>query len=145
MASDNKKEIQRYINNFTSFEEKLNGDRELFAHELRKKALAELNNVEFPTLKDEEWKYTSIGPILKHEFVPAGKISLPASVKEYVEKNLFCGFNCHRLVFVNGLFSEELSDIKELPKGAVVKSLRKAVKENSELVKKEFPRPLFGG
>jgi Fe-S cluster assembly protein SufD len=144
MSVENKSEKQWYIDSFASFEKKLNGDKELFPHELRKEAISKFESLNFPTLKDEEWKYTSIAPILKNNFIPAQNAEMTNAAKKEIEEKLFCGFECHRLVFVNGLFSAELSEVKTLPKGVVVGSLREIAKTNPELVKKHLTK-LPGG
>ncbi|MBU1349358.1 Fe-S cluster assembly protein SufD, partial [Patescibacteria group bacterium] len=51
-----------YISNFKSFEEKLNGQSQSFFHKFRKDALIKFSELEFPTTKNEEWKYTNINP-----------------------------------------------------------------------------------
>ena len=140
MAVDNKNVNQWYCDSFISFEEKLNGDKKLFTHELRREAVSRLESINFPTQKDEEWKYTNVSPILKNNFIPAGSAFLNDTVKADIEKKLFCGFDCHRLVFVNGLYNEGLSDVKPLPKGAVIGSLRDAIKNQPELIKQHFPK-----
>ncbi len=138
MPLENKNEKQWYIDNFNSFEQKLNGEKKLFTHEFRKEALAKFESYNFPTNKDEEWKYTNINPILKNNFTPALNIDKGYTAKEDLEQYFFSGFEHHRLVFINGIFSASLSDVKSLPKGVVIGSLRINAKENSEIVKKYF-------
>jgi Fe-S cluster assembly protein SufD len=138
MSVENIKEKQWYIDNFASFEKKLNGGKELFVHELRKDAISRFESLNFPTLKDEEWKYTSIAPILSNNFVPAQSIELSDAVKKEIEEKHFCGFECHKVVFVNGLFSGELSEIKILPQGVVMGGLSEIARSNPELVKKHL-------
>lgn len=138
MTLENKNEKQWYVDNFKSFEEKLNGEKKLFTHELRKEALQKFENINYPTLKDEEWKYTNISPIIKNNFTPALNFVQDDISKQGIEKCFFTGFDHHRLVFVNGLYSEKLSDIKSLPKGAVIGSLRNAAETHPEIIKKYF-------
>ena len=138
MQSENKNEKQWYIDNFKSFELKLNGEKKLFTHELRKEALSKFESFNFPTNKDEEWKYTNVNPILKNNFTPALNIGQPSVTRAEIEKYFFSGFEHHRLVFINGIFSSTLSDVKSLPDGVVVGSLRISSKENPEIVKKYF-------
>lgn len=139
MTAENKKEKQWYYDNFELFEKSLNGDKELFTNALRNEALSKFRNIDFPSLKDEEWKYTNVNPILKNGFTPAKEINISAELKENIENKMFCGFGCHRLVFVNGIFSEELSALKPLPEGVIINSLRKTIKENPAVVREHFP------
>ncbi len=139
MSVENNK--QWYIDNFTRFESHLNGEKNLFPHAGRRNALEKLAVTGFPTLKEEEWKYTNVAPIIKNGFYPAYAINENNINKKELEKNFFCGLECHRLVFINGLYSKELSKVNSLPKGAVVASLRDAIKTNPELVKKYITLP----
>ncbi len=123
-----------YIENFNTFQKKLNGQSKSFLNEIRKEAMNRLTELDFPTNRNEEWKYTNVSPILKQNFIPAVNTTIPKFTKEEIKKFLFNDFDCHLLVFVNGFFSEELSKISLLPKGVIVGSLKKILKENPELI-----------
>ncbi|KAB2847235.1 MAG: Fe-S cluster assembly protein SufD [Melioribacteraceae bacterium] len=129
-----------YISNFKPFEEKLNGQSKTFFHNYRKDALKKFAELEFPTTKNEEWKYTNVSPILKYNFNLAFNSDKPELTKEEIQKYLFDGFEYHLLVFVNGIFSKELSDIFELPEGAVVDSLNNVLKSKPELIKEHISK-----
>ncbi len=80
--------------------------------DLRTKAMQVFENEGFPTIKHEEWKYTSLVPILRKNYsltASAGKVS-----KEEVEKYSL-KTDSYRLVFVDGGFSEEHSDLENAP------------------------------
>ena len=79
MASKSEKfeEVKNsYISRFDSFERKLNGHSDTFLHDYRKAALEQLRELSFPTIKDEQWKYTNVTPILKEDF------KLPVTMEE---------------------------------------------------------------
>ncbi len=127
-----------YIDNFGKFENSLNGGASAPIHEIRKDAISNFSKLEFPTTRNEEWKYTSIAPLLKHTFVPAEKITPEdASV---IRQFLFNELEHSLLVFVNGFYSEELSDIKDLPDGVVAGSIADAIEDHSEIVQKHFSK-----
>ena len=65
-----------YISNFETFENSLNGGSLKPIHQVRKEAIANFSNLNFPTTHDEEWRFTNITPLLKHNFVPAEKVKL---------------------------------------------------------------------
>lgn len=123
-----------YIENFKTYEGKLNGDSKSFLHQIRKDALKQFAETSFPTLRNEEWKYTDVTPIVKQNFTPAVNSVSEKFTKEQINKFLFKDFDCHLLVFVNGIFSEGLSSIGDLPKGAAVGSLRKLSNENPSVI-----------
>ena len=129
---------ERYISQFQNYENTLNGQTKTFLHELRKSAIASLNEMSFPTQKVEEWKYTNINPILKHNFIHPLSADKLSDTKNEIEKYLFSGFDYHLVVIVNGIYSEELSDIRNLPNGVVVGSLDKISRENPNLIKENF-------
>lgn len=132
--TDSQNNIEWYVSNFKLFEEKLNGQSKSFLHDIRKYALKQLAELDFPTNKNEEWKYTNISPILKHNFIPAINTVLPKFSNSTIKEFLFRDFDYHLIVFVNGIYSENLSEVGELPVGVVLGSLNKLVKENPKLI-----------
>ena len=57
-----------FVKNFDAFEEGLNGEKTPKLHRIRKEALKNFSDLSLPTLKDEEWRYTNISPLLKYNF-----------------------------------------------------------------------------
>ena len=125
-----------YLTLFKNFENSLNGGKSKSVHDLRKSAIAYFSELQFPTTKDEEWKYTNIAPMLKHTFKPFEKNIGNYDIK--VNHFLFDKMEHSLLVFVNGVYSNELSKIKELPDGVIIKSLAEAIKEENLIVKKHL-------
>lgn len=136
---ENKTDIKQYfINQFDEFEKSLNGERSSDFHKVRKEAIGKFAELTFPTQKDEEWKYTNISSLLKHNFSPA---VVKANVSsETINKFLFDKMEHSLLVFVNGNFSAELSKLIDIPKGVVIGSLAEALKNNNSVVKKHLGR-----
>jgi Fe-S cluster assembly protein SufD len=127
-----------YTSQFDSFEKRLNGEKSAAVHPLRKEALNRFGLLEFPTQKDEEWKYTNISPLLKHNFVPSGgKVPIE---KELVRKNLFDEMEHSLIVFVNGHYAEEHTKLFDLPEGVIANSISDAIKNDSPLIKKYFSK-----
>jgi len=122
-----------YIKSFREFESSLNGEAASPIHELRKSAIVKLEELDFPTIKNEDWKYTNILPMLSYSFRPAGKTTLK---KEDIKKYFINDVDVHLAALVNGRFSEELSDIGTLPEGVIVDSLANIIKNNPGLVQK---------
>lgn len=74
--------------------------------QLREQAIAEFAKLPLPTLRDEEWKYTNVAPIQNYAF----KFEADSSVsKSDIEKFLFPEDAFINIVFVNGLYREDLS------------------------------------
>lgn len=103
------------FSNFAEFERGLNGDSASPLHSLRRLALARFQERGFPTSKDEDWKYTNIKQIAQGNFKlsrgssVAGKTS-PALEFFNAPEVKIPGLAATRLVFVNGVFREDLSD-----------------------------------
>ncbi len=90
--------------------------------EFRLKNLSRFQGLPFPTVKDEEWKYTSIEPILRENYrLASGAQLTDRSLLDKITSGEECAF-----VFVDGVFSSELSNIKGLPKGVVLSTISDA-------------------
>lgn len=89
---------------------------------IRQAAISRFSEIGFPTTKDEEWKYTSVAPIVKVPFRPAVPDS-NGPTSDRVAQATIGEPACTRLVFVNGRYSEELSSIRSLPQGVKAGSL----------------------
>jgi len=125
-----------YISNFGEFEKRLNGGKENSIHQIRKDALSNFSKLDFPSLKDEEWKYTSIAPLLKYNFVPS--FNKKNISKDFIKSLLFDEMEHSLLVFINGIYSEEHSDLLNLPDGVIVGSIAEEIKKNNEILLKHF-------
>lgn len=129
----NTEHVVQFVEGFNLFEGTLNGDSEGPLHYRRREAINRFAETGFPTTKHEEWKYTNIAPIERTRFRPVlsgEEFTLDADAVASL------GFNgdAWRLVFVNGHFAPERSNLNDLPEGVLVKNLAAAIRENTELV-----------
>jgi len=125
-----------YTSIFDEFERNLNGESKSPVHQLRKKAIKDFSQLSFPTNKNEEWRFTNISPLLKHKFIPAS--NAPSISRGEVDKFRFNGMKCSLMVFVNGFFSEDLSEIRSIKDAISIKSISNAIKENNPQIEKHF-------
>src|ERR1051326_4472125 len=73
---------------------------------VRNSAMDRFEQLGFPVVHDEEWKYTNLAPLAKQNFVPATRSSnLSLDVAQFVYPETTTA----HLVVVNGFLSEELS------------------------------------
>ncbi|MBL7993816.1 Fe-S cluster assembly protein SufD [bacterium] len=122
-----------YQKQFNSFEEGLNGQKSLPIHDLRKQALEQFLTLDFPNSKNEDWKYTNIEPILNHTFETSpNKVSNQVKAKS-IEAFAIADTSA-QLVFVDGRFSESLSNIGVMPTGVTIKNLSDALSENNDKI-----------
>jgi Fe-S cluster assembly protein SufD len=125
-----------FIQNFQTFEKSLNGEKTESFHQLRKDALSKFSSLNIPSVKDEEWKYTNISPVIKYNFNV-----LPPKVEvtpEIVGRYLFDKLEHHLMVFVNGEFRKDLSKLNELPEQVEVTNLSAAIRKNHPALLKHF-------
>jgi Fe-S cluster assembly protein SufD len=129
MNTEKTTEIKKhYINIFDAFENSLDGECQSKIRSIRKQAIAQFSQMDFPTIKNEEWKYTNISPLFGYSFKQAKKIEVQ---KYQVEQYLFDEAHFYTLVFVNGKYSEKLSNIGKLDKGVEISNLSSAIKSSA--------------
>jgi Fe-S cluster assembly protein SufD len=105
---------------------------------VRKAGLASFADQGFPTLADEDWRFTNVAPISKLNLRPAPEITANGAESAAIEKSVFAELPGHRLVFVNGFFCAKLSSVKKLPAGARVENLATALAKDAALIEKHL-------
>ena len=89
---------------------------------LREESLARVVDGGVPSPRVERWKYTNLNALAQVEFeTAANEAGAPATVA--LPRFLADDVAVHRMVFLNGAFRRELSDVAGLPGGATVESL----------------------
>jgi len=131
-------EKAHYVADFELFNKNGASAAPVWVRNLRQKAFARFAEMNFPTMRDEEWKYTSVAPIVKLPFRFAAGYPSEVLTKKEIENRFFGQPGWPRLIFVNGIFSRELSSVSGLPKGVLVKNLEEALVENPELVERHL-------
>ena len=100
---------------------------------VRRAAFDRFASLGFPTTKNEDWHFTSVAPIAEHEFTLLTAKS--GDVKRAdLERFMFGASDWHTMVFVNGRFTPELSDIAKLPAGVTIRDLASAWSSATESV-----------
>src|SRR6266542_2010269 len=119
MALQLGKETDPYGDAFRELLRKASDRQPLWLRHTRERAFERFEHVGFPTVQNEEWKYTNVAPIARSEFIPVldsgegmgNEPSLAALAYEETRHS--------RLVFVNGVFSKNLSSLDALPYGVI--------------------------
>lgn len=92
--------------------------------EYRQRAMQLAEQLDFPTRRWEEWKYTSVNRLLQPDY----QIGQLQPIEHSTITNFLPeGLDAHLLVFINGRYSEALSQATELPAGMTVMPLREAM------------------
>ena len=105
---------------------------------LRQEAFARFSETGFPTTHDEDWRFTNVAAMANTAFELAGP---ETASREQLEPFGASQFASH-LVFINGLFSQELSTVAALPKGVTVGSLAAQLKNDPAHVEQHLGRYL---
>ena len=107
-------------------------------HPFRKAGIARFAELGFPTLKDEDWRFTNVAPIVKLPFHPTRQAAQDGVDAQALSRFILGSLPAHRLVFVNGHFAPALSPVNSLPPGVTVTNLRTALVEQSDLIEKNL-------
>ena len=102
--------------------------------DVRGKAAARFAALGFPTVRDEEWRFTNVAPIASTEFQQAS----PAAVVVSDVDALPYGHLPFRIAIVNGRFSAALSKLNNLPTGVRAGSLAAAFTEHGDEVARYY-------
>jgi len=135
----NSEALQRFQALFGTYESTLNGQKSLPIHSIRIQGMDTLRALNFPTLRHEDWKYTSLSRILQHKY------ELPPSVSsstQLVPEFLYQSDEDYLLVFENGRFNERLSKMENIEPGLHISTLEEAAQNDrfSKLVNSSFQK-----
>jgi Fe-S cluster assembly protein SufD len=95
--------------------------------ELRARGAARFAALGFPTVRQEEWRFTNVAPIADTPFRLAEKT--PTNAAELTARVKIAD-TAARIVILNGHFAPELSSLDKLPRGLVAGSLANAIAHN---------------
>ncbi len=124
--------MDSWLSNLVESKDSLPGTSLAWLKEAREQGVDHFAKVGFPTLRDEAWKYTNLAAIKKREFklTRAEKTTLK---KEDLAAFRFTDLETVELVFINGIFSSELSDPLDQEEGIVLQNLSAwLVEENDQ-------------
>jgi len=99
--------------------------------DLRDRGAARFAALGFPTVRDEEWRFTNISPIANAEFIPSTEA---APVFDHTLGDVVYSEALNRIVVLNGRFAPQLSRVNGLATGVRVGSLAAAVTEHADVV-----------
>ncbi|HEY6169671.1 MAG TPA: Fe-S cluster assembly protein SufD [Verrucomicrobiae bacterium] len=106
---------------------------------LRQAGLAKFAELGFPTLKDEDWRFTNVAALTKLPFKPVLQLHRHGLDAGAVEKFAFPNLGGSRLVFVDGHFALELSTLKP-ESGVKLTNLATALNSDFGLLEKHLGR-----
>lgn len=95
--------------------------------ELRRQAMHRFVTNGFPTVRDEDWLYTNVGPLTERTFHRARATATPNP--ETLRGHHLDEVAGPRLVFVNGHFDPTLSDLSSLPEGVTLRTIADVLRD----------------
>jgi Fe-S cluster assembly protein SufD len=105
----------------------------------RRAAMERFAATGFPTSRDEEWRFTPIGPIAQGSWRPATGASAELT-RAQLAPYLFAHAEWPTLVFVNGVYQEGLGTPGELPAGVRAASLADALRADGATLERHLTR-----
>ncbi|MEZ4949972.1 MAG: SufD family Fe-S cluster assembly protein [Saprospiraceae bacterium] len=121
----------KFVSLFNEYESRLNGQSNHPFHQLKREGLASMEALSFPGRRDEDWKYTSLNKVLKEQYALNAEYESDFELPETLSK-----MDAIKVVFLNGILNEELSDLESLPNGFTLgKSLELFEKEGEQITK----------
>ncbi len=117
---------ERFLESFSS---------NLIHGKARIQASENLKLLDFPTTRNENWKYTRVAPILKHDYRV-----LNSAVSKEIDVNNFKigGLTANVLVFVNGFFVPEKSLVLSSEKDLIITNIANARENYSHVFDSYF-------
>ncbi len=101
-----------------------------FLAELRRSATARFEESGLPTRKLEEWRFTGVTHLAETDYLPPEPTAAAPAFVPLAD--------AHRLVFVDGLLRQELSDINGLPTGVQLEGMSDALARAPETLSEEL-------
>lgn len=120
---------------FRDGEERLNGESKTALHQVRRQALHSFDQLGFPTIRHEEWKYSNVNSLIKQRFTIDGTSTLTADELSSLEIPNLEG---NVLYFVNGHYRPEMSHIVSPADQVQIGSLADAIKADPDGVGTHF-------
>lgn len=96
----------KLVTSFLAFENEVDVNSSI--HDIRLEAIKSFETEGFPTKKDENWKYTSLKSVIKHDYSVFPK---QENALEYsdVKKYFIHDIDTYKIVFIDGKYSSHLS------------------------------------
>lgn len=144
MVSQILKEENQYQAAFRQLQQRMTVAEPSWFGSLRESAMDRFDQLGFPSVKEEEWKYTNVAPISKLNFKPA-LTSVDADTlvtSAELAKFGYVEAQGNQLVFRNGVLRQDLSSITGLPAGVVAIDLAEAIADANygELIREHLAR-----
>ena len=123
---------QGFADAYAAAKAKLPGDRKVVA--LREAAFGRFDALGLPHRRVEEWKYTDLRALMREARPVAGPPDAGAKTRAKDAGKLIGDMDARRIVFADGAFVPELSDLANLSSGLTIRSMAQALAAGDPLV-----------
>ena len=131
--------VQTWVADFTAREQGLAGRNVPWLAAMRKRAIERFADEGWPTTSQEAWRHTSLAALERQVFSPASS----ATAGEFVAQ-LRAKEEGHWLVFVDGVYTPELSDVGTLPVGADIRPMSQVLADTPDQAEEIFGNEAHG-
>ncbi|MEF3075707.1 Fe-S cluster assembly protein SufD [Methylobacter sp. Wu1] len=128
----------RYTAEYQTIAPALPGQSLPWLQQLRSEALAAFSVHGFPSLREEEWRYTNVSAIEKKLFKPVTGLTAGSVDADWLKQHQL--EDAWSIVLVDGHFSAELSALDGLPEPVSVMSMAEALNSQSALLEQHVGR-----
>ena len=128
----------RYVDQFAAFAANGGGTAPAWLRAARSAAISRFETLGFPTPKDEDWHFTSAAPIAEGEFRLAKAGAANVTAAQLAAFRFIPTWST--LVFLDGRYAPELSDVAAAGEGIRVMELARAWREMPALLERYLTR-----
>jgi len=121
-----------YQSKFEAFEQSLNGAKSTSVHAMRREAMHRFMELGFPTTRQEDWRFFNVSQIIKNSFYPILHYELNGVTKSDIQP--YTLDHALQFVFIDGMFSAELSECGSIPAGMMAGNLGEMLKKYPEAI-----------
>ncbi|WP_031527603.1 Fe-S cluster assembly protein SufD [Dyadobacter crusticola] len=125
----------RLVTDFYARESVMNGAASSAFHQKKRAALARFDKLGFPTIKNEEWKYSNVKELVSESY----NFNAPSDIALSDLQDLrIPEQDANIIYFVNGHYHAELSRLVSSPDQLTISSLSEAIKNDPDLINSYF-------
>ncbi len=138
MSTTVRREADSFLEQFERFERQAKHPSWVFP--LRKAGIARFAELGFPTVDQEDWRFTNVAPIARLPFKPVLEPTGEAPAADAISRSPFGRLAAIRLVFINGHYTKELSSPPPPAEGITISSLAEALASNAPALEPRLGR-----
>lgn len=127
MTTEAAKQESSYLEAFRTRQSETASAGPSWVARLRESSMQRFEELGFPSVKEEEWKYTNVAPISKLRFESVRSVADSTLTATEVAQLGCIEAQNSQLVFVNGVLREDLSSLRDLSSGVVAMDLSLAL------------------